>query len=354
LVTHRFIHVHGPRGIGKTCLVGELAAEEQATTPVLWYRFRSGVNDSLSTMLFELSEYARSQGRKQAALAFDTATAGMDVGLAGRLILRDLAELPLLLVLDDFHLAESDRRIAGWLEDAVPRLPSLRVITIGRHRDMPPGARANYLVPPMSRVETERLLAQAGLRSDPIISERIRRWTTGVPQLIKLAARWLATATDDEVKRGLSAFSELDDVQDFLLGSISELIATEDRAILDAASVFRQHFNDGAVAHVSQSSVGAVADTSARLVRAHIATRSRSGDVAFFHASIGDYFYRRLSAADRRRLHERAAEWYASHNDRAEATHHEQLAERSPGEATVSARAPRRATRPATASKRQR
>lgn len=326
-LTHdRYLHVHGPKGIGKTCLVAELAIELQAATPVLWYRFRTGVNDSAGTLLFEVAEHLRGRGKPQSAEAITRAAPAIDVGPISRLVLRDLNGTPLLLVLDDYHLAEHDPAIAGFLDDAVPRLPDLRVITIGRHSEPPPGVGASYVVPPMTRLETEQLLVHAGVRSDPVMTDGIRRWTAGIPQLIKLAATWLTTASDAEVTRGLTAFTELDEVQNFLVGSVAELIDNADRAVLDAASMFRQHFNDAALAHVADSSIGAVADTSARLVHSHVATRSRAGDVAFFHTSIREYFYQRLASPRRAELHRRAADWYLRHGNPSEARYHERMA----------------------------
>lgn len=325
LTQHRYAHVHGPKGIGKTSLVAELAIELQSVAPVLWYRFRPGINDSAATLLFEIAEHLRMRSRPDSATALAHGFPAVDIGLISRLMLRELSGMPLILVLDDYHFGEHDPAIAGFLDDAVTRLTDLRVITIGRHTNPPQGAGATYVIPPMSRLEAQQLLAQAGVEVDPAMAEAIRRWTTGVPQLIRLAASWLAAASESEVTRGLAAFNELDEVQDFLLGSIAELIDTADRAVLDAASIFRRYFSDEALAYVIDSTVGAVRDTSRRLVHSHVATRSRNGDVAFFHTSIREYFYQRLTPESRPRLHLRAADWYARHGSPDEARHHRHM-----------------------------
>jgi ATP/maltotriose-dependent transcriptional regulator MalT len=329
LVTRdRFVHVHGPRGIGKTCLVAELALDRRAATPVLWYRFRAGVNDTPASLLFELAEHLRSRGRPSPAEKFDTPTPP-EPAILGRLILRELTDLPLLLVLDDFHVVEHDPTIAGFLDDAVSRLQQLHVIVIGRHADPPDASATSFEIPPMTRLETQKLLTQAGLRPNPSMAHAIQRWTAGIPQLIRLAATWLQAANDDEIARGLTAFTELDTVQAFLLGSITELVASADRTVLDAASLFRQHFSDEAVAHVAGLTVGTVRDTSRRFVTAHLATRSRNGDVAFFHASVREYFYNRLDEPRRSQLHQRAANWFETHGFPDEARHHRTAAARS-------------------------
>jgi ATP/maltotriose-dependent transcriptional regulator MalT len=321
----RFVHVHGPRGIGKTCLVAELALQRQTTTPVLWHRFRPGVNDTQASLLFEFAEHLRTRGRPGPAHGFGPSTPP-DLAILGRLILREQADLPLLLVLDDFHVVEADPTIAGFVDDAVSRLRDLRVIVIGRHSDPPEGTATSFEVPPMTRLETQKLLTQAGLRTNPSMAQAIQRWTAGIPQLIRLAATWLQAASDDEIARGLAAFTELHTVQNFLLGSITELIESADRAVLDAASLFRQHFSDEAVAHVAGLTVGAVRDISRRFVTSHLATRSRAGDVAFFHASVREYFYSRLDEPLRMQLHNRAAEWYDHHELTDEAAYHRRAA----------------------------
>ncbi len=319
LESHRFVHVHGHMGIGKTCLVADLAVRLAKSRPVLWYRFRSGVNDSLTSLLFELGEHLRGRGRSAAA---DALGPGADLSLVGRLVVRDLDGLPLLIVLDDYHVVGDDSVIAGFLDDAAARLRDLIVVTIGRHSDPPAGAGTALEVQPMTRMETQTLLAQLGLRTKPEMGDAIQRWTAGLPQLIRLAGSWLRSASDEEVARGLTGFTDLDEVQSFLLGSIAELIDTADRRVLDAASMFRQPFNNEALAFVAELSVGAVRDTSRRLVRAHVGSRSRDGNVAFFHASVREYFYSRLHPELRSNLHHRMAEWYDRVGDREESDFH--------------------------------
>lgn len=331
LPEQHFVHVHGHSGIGKTALIADLAVNAGVGRPVLWHRFRSGLNDSMASLFFELAEHLRTRGRPTTASTLAQSMPTPDLNLLTRLLVRELDGLPTLLVLDDYHVVEGEGSIGAFLEDAVTRLPELHVITIGRHSDPPSGARITVEMQPMTRLETQALLEQLGVRATPELASSIQRWTAGLPQLIRLAASWLRTVSDADVSRGLSAFNELDEVQDFLLGSIAELMGTADRSVLDAASVFRQRFNDAAVAHVAGLSVGTVRDTSRRLVRAHVGTRSREGTVAFFHISVREYFYSRLTQERRLELHARAAEWCQGANLQEEAEyHHQVLAELHP------------------------
>lgn len=107
---------------------------------------------------------------------------------------------------------------------------------------------------------------------------------------------------------------------------ITELIGPEDQNILNAASVFRDRFTDDALASVARRTRGEIQDASMRLVRTYLATRSRRGDVAFFHRSVRDYVYARIEPRHRSELHRRAALWYERNDDVDEAEHHEQCA----------------------------
>jgi ATP/maltotriose-dependent transcriptional regulator MalT len=326
LATQHLVHVHGPRGIGKTSLVAEFAAEKARRAPVLWIRFRAGVNTSLGAVLFELAEYLSSRGRPTLATKLAEADLDPDVGIASRLAIKDLAASPQLLVFDDYHLADADPAVAGFLAEAVSRLPELRVITVGRHASGTTGVGSGMALPALTRIEAQDLLANLDVQLGPVMAGSIHAWTAGIPQLIRLAASWLKSATPEEVSAGLTALGHQDEVRDFLLAAISEVLDSADRAILDAASVFRDRFTDEALAYVAELTVGAIEDASRRLVRRHLASRGRQGDVAFFHGSVREYFYARLEPDERRRLHTRAADWYGQHGSATEQRYHRGLA----------------------------
>lgn len=326
VASRRLVVVAGPPGIGKTSLVAELASAAADEARVLWYRLRTGVNDSLEALLYELGELLASEGEPRLKEFVDRSLPSLETGLAARLAVRGLDGADRLLVLDDYHLVESDAAIGGFVDDAVARLPRLRVVLISRHQDVGVGSAAGFDVPVFSRAETRALLAHLGLDASKPTVDALHSWTNGVPQLVNLAAAWLKTATPSEVAAGLTEFSSRAQVQAFLLGTITELLDADDRAILDAASVFRAKFSDDAVAAVARVSRGAVLDAALRLVRGHVATRSRGGDTAFFHASVREYVYDRLSPEQRATLHARAAAWFDAHRQPDEAEHHDALA----------------------------
>jgi hypothetical protein len=326
VAARRLVVVAGPPGIGKTSLVAELASGAAEQARVLWYRLRPGVNDSLEALLYEIGDLLADEGEPRLKEFVDQSLPSLDTGLAARLAVRGLDGADRLVVLDDYHLVEADAAIGGFVDDAVARLPRLRVVLISRHQDVGVGSAAGFDVPVFSRAETKALLAHLGLDAAKPTVDALHSWTNGVPQLVNLAAAWLKTATPDEVAAGLTEFTSRAQVQAFLLGTITELLDADDRAILDAASIFRAKFSDDAVAAVARVSRGAVLDAALRLVRGHVATRSRGGDTAFFHASVREYVYDRLSPEQRATLHARAAGWFESHRQAEEAEYHDAAA----------------------------
>jgi ATP/maltotriose-dependent transcriptional regulator MalT len=342
LANDRLVVVAGPPGIGKTSLVADLAAAASERATVLWYRFRHGVNDSMAAVLYELGEMLASEGSPQLAAYIAESLPTLDVGIATRLAIRGLDGADRLLVLDDFHVVESENAIGGFIDDAITRLPRLRVAVISRHRDTGLGDRAGFDVPVFSRPETKALLKHLGVDAAPSALDGLYTWTTGVPQLLNLAAAWLKTALPEEVASGMTAFTSRMQVQAFLLGTITELLDADDRAILEAASIFRGPFSDDGVAAVARTSRGAVLDASLRLVRAHVATRSADGRCAFFHASVRDYVYDRLPPVRRAELHPRAAAWLHANGEGTEAKYHRDQAARAEVELAPPAKRPAR------------
>ncbi|MDQ1712076.1 MAG: hypothetical protein QOE45_1526 [Frankiaceae bacterium] len=318
----RVVHVHGPAGIGKTSLVAELATAWTTTSPLLWYRLRAGVNDTLLAVLFELGEHLRAHDLPRLAEVTAASVPRIDVSLVSRVAVSELGDHPGVLVFDDYHLSEADPAIGSFLDDISARLPDLRIVTVGRHRDPRPRTAMPIAVPSLTERETRAMLHKSGAGVDDATAAVAHGWTGGIPQLVRLAAPWLSTATAEEITGGVVSFTERDDVQEFLLDWLTGLMDTYDRDILEAASIFRDQFTDAALAAVSGRTVSQVSDISRRLVRYHVALRSRSGDVAFVHTSIREYVYQRLSAQRRAALHAAAADWYAALGERGEADHH--------------------------------
>lgn len=318
----RGARVHGPPGIGKTSLVAEVAIAESRRSAVWWYRFRRGVNDTLGAVMFELGQWLGSHGLTDLSSYVAPHVGDLDATVAARIAIRALAETNALLVLDDHQTVEANMPIDGFFDEALVRTPTLRLITISRRRPAASHEPAAIEIPPFQLEQTERLLLHAGTRLPRETIARIHAWTGGNPHLVKLSASWLKTATPAEVARGVESLIDQEAVQDFLLSNITELLDSDDREILEAASIFRGRFSDDALAYVARQTRGAVQDASHRLVRSYVATRSRQGVSAFFHGSVRDYVYERLDPETKSGLHLRAAAWFHRLGDEDETTYH--------------------------------
>lgn len=329
LEAHHLVTVSGPPGIGKSTLVAKLATDLKEDTAVMWYRFRPGVNVSLNALLYELGEYLYAHGEVDLASYMQQALPTPEASLATRLLLKGLDSGPHLLVFDDFHLVAEDIPITGLVDEVAERLPQVRIITMGRHRYTKMSSGTSVEVAPFTRVETKDLLVRLKVDCTPHMAKTIHQWTEGNPHLIQLAASWLKTASAEDVAKGVSSLNDWAEVQEFLLNYITDLLDSDDRALLDAASVFRDRFSDDALSFVAERTRGAVMDASLRLVRSYVATRSLDGESAFFHGSVRDYIYSRLEPTYKADLHERAAAWYKRHKQVTEAEHHLTAAEKA-------------------------
>lgn len=318
----RRARVHGPPGIGKTSLLAEVAVREGRRSAVWWYRFRRGVNDTLRAVMFELSQWLGSQGLTDLAGYVSPNLTDLDTTVASRIAIRALGDTNALIVLDDYQTVEEDLPITGFFDEALVRTPTLRLVTLSRRRPGTAHDREAIEVPPFRLEQTERLLLHAGTRRPRETIAKIHAWTGGNPHLVKLSASWLETATPAEIARGVEALIDQEEVQAFLLSNITELLDSDDRGILEAASIFRGRFSDDALAYVARQTRGAVQDASHRLVRSYVATRSRQGISAFFHGSVRDYVYERLDPEARAALHLRAAAWFHRLGDDEETAYH--------------------------------
>lgn len=321
--------VHGPPGIGKTSLVAEVVSKNAESMPVLWYRFRPGVNTSLPAILFEIGDHLRSTGIPDLSDYLRNTLPSVDTSIATRLAIRILGNGPRVIAFDDYQLVEEEPDVKGLIEEMVHRIPDLRVVAVSQHRYLGMVEGTAIEVGPLTRLQAGKLLEKLAVTCDGKMVRALHAWTDGNPNMLKLAASWLRSATPEQVAEGVESLRDATEVQDFLLSQVANLIDPDDRIILDGASIFRSQFNDDALAFVTGRTRGAVMDSSMRLVRSYMATRNREGSSAFFHNSVREFIYDRIDPSLRSELHERAAQWFERASNPKESAYHAEKARAS-------------------------
>ncbi|HEV2755948.1 MAG TPA: hypothetical protein VG318_09260 [Actinomycetota bacterium] len=180
----RRVHVTGAAGAGKTALAGAWAL--RCDIPVFRHAFATALGDGAAGLLLALGEDL-APGDASLDNYMRAALPRPDLGLAARIALAALRRESRVLVLDDYDAAAGPP-VEGFL-GAVARLPSVRVVTIGRRprRDV-----ASVVIPSLSEDEVTALLQLRGVDAD--VARRLHALTGGNARMVDTAAAWLTRA----------------------------------------------------------------------------------------------------------------------------------------------------------------
>lgn len=183
----RLVAVVGSRGTGKTSAVATLA-RLVCSDLVWWLRIRPGLNDSLETLLLELSRTLAGEGFPALRNYLLGALPRPNLGTATRLALEGLARSPRLLVIDDFDRVPDPAPIGRFLQEGVERVDQLTVITIGK--GLVGGAIVE--VPPLSAGEAAELVEAGGVTCRTEVARALHDVVGGHTGVIAAAAAWWA------------------------------------------------------------------------------------------------------------------------------------------------------------------
>jgi hypothetical protein len=113
--------------------------------------------------------------------------------LATRLALEGIALTPRLLVLDDFDRARHPEAMREFLNEAVERVGTLSVITIGSAL----AADVVVEVPPLSRVDVDRLMKARDVSWPTSVLDTVHALATGRPEVVSAVAGWCLNGTGE-------------------------------------------------------------------------------------------------------------------------------------------------------------
>jgi energy-coupling factor transporter ATP-binding protein EcfA2 len=185
VATERIVAVGGGQGSGKTSAVAALAGLVRSDQ-VWWLRLRPGLNDCLEGFLLEVGRALASEGHPALLDYLLAALPSPNLAMATRLSLGSISRTPRLIVLDDFAATHDQEAIRAFLEEAVTRISTLSVVTIGA---APPG-KVVLEVPPLSQEETDQLMRANGVTCAGAALQAVHDLTAGRPGLVAAAGLW--------------------------------------------------------------------------------------------------------------------------------------------------------------------
>ncbi len=289
----RILFLTGLPGIGKSALVATWIESRPLRVPAFGFEIRPST--TTAEFLAGLGDFLGALGAPSLASHLSQGVP-VDVGFVRRLLRRDLADRPLLVVLDNADQASRDtsRFLRGAFRELVQDLP-VRTILISRtttpslrtlQRSVLAAGpmRIGGLDPEASRA----LLRHRGLGTDPLLVEGLVRTTRGHPLLLQLAASGGTT-------RGPVARRYLEE-------EVWETLGQEERSILEMISVFRKAVGPRVLAVMGHTNTGVLQ----RLSERGLLERTVAGRY-LMHDLLRDFAQGRLTEARRRALNARAA-----------------------------------------------
>ena len=256
------------------------------------------------------------------------------------------AERPTVLVFEDLHWADAGLR--QFIDLLAERTGAVPLLIVGTARPELLEGREGWgdglpettllKLAPLSDVATGRLvgglLEQSSLpaavhrslltraEGNPLYAQEYVRMLRDRGLLVQRAGRWRLTAEPESLPESLYA----------IIAARLDLLAEEERRIVQAAAVIGRTAWTGALCELSGSSRTEVDDVLRALERTQLLHRSEGStlvgetELLFTHALVQDVAYSQIRRADRAERHVRAAAWIEGHagarDDRAELLAH--------------------------------
>ncbi len=304
--------VVGLQGIGKSTLVASWVLRRRPRARVFWFDMEEGTTPQ--AFLMEFGAFLARSGRR--SLATDLIeSGGTDLRSAIHIVAREISDLQLLLVIDNLQMAGPDMMqfIAGPLLGTLSQQKRKAILLSRTSPSFLHSAKSRRTrgaeVLRLGGLELDAsiaLLRARGLAADDVTMMEIAASTRGHPLVIALAAQ-SGSVVAPEVRR-------------FFEAEIWRSLSTRERALLEAASVFRRFAPLTALRGYFEATDSALA----ALDRKDLITPTFS-DTIVVHDTIRDFVLNRLEETTRRRLHERAARYFLGRlepGERAKALYH--------------------------------
>ncbi|MEM7799579.1 MAG: tetratricopeptide repeat protein [Chloroflexota bacterium] len=233
--------ISGMAGVGKTALMGALAARFEASHALFWHRFHDAGLDSFvrrlagflanleRSTLWEMLETARQSGIKPPPLeiAFDIIVAELQAA----------NDQPLLLCLDDLQMVDDHPQLQSFLQRSIglAELPTQFLITTRRPPTFLRLPRPKPLEG-LSVQDTRRLLNDRAVElADPLVA-KLHGATAGNGAFLTLSA--IALQGTHSADRLIEQLETIDDVERFLLEEVDARLSRQEQRLMTTVALF--------------------------------------------------------------------------------------------------------------------
>ncbi len=300
--SHKIVIVHGIAGIGKTTLALKILSEYKQSMNTFWYRFHEW--DTLRNLLTQLSEFLQACGRK-ALKAYLDGTKTMDINGAVEAFQKDIEDLMVLMVFDDYQKAVDEAsQFFAAVTEVMEAIKAAKILIMTRRL---PGfydrravavkeVIAEMKLKGLDKESSRELLKMRNIVDDDIIDE-IYRLTEGHPLSLELL--------DSVDEMGMQ-----NNIMKFVHEEVFSKLAPEEKKLLRIASVYRYPVASKAFfidEEVSYEALDKLID------------RALVQEVSFerydVHDLIREFFYTRLTPQQKSNYHLCAAKYYEGETD---------------------------------------
>jgi tetratricopeptide (TPR) repeat protein len=306
------VSITGPSGVGKTA-VGATLANRWEPGKVFWFTVRPGVNDHLSSFVFALGYFLRSQGVANTWRQLVADRGAVNLSSTLGLLRHDLGTLkdePALLCVDEADVLRQELREHAQLIHVLEELREPGpMLLIGQQPLLE--AQQQHMLAGLSESEIANLLVGDEITDlTPNELTQLRSATRGNPALIKLFI--ILTRAGERPADVLAQLAGAVSVE-ALLNRIWRRMDEDERSLLMALSVFRSPSPSDAWWHQQAALL--------KLMAREMVQADALGGIVVAPA-VRDFVQRRLAADVKVHLHLSAAEIREAHGEYTAAAYH--------------------------------
>lgn len=307
--------ITGMAGVGKTALAAALARRHRQPSHVFWHSFHEG--EGVEAITWKLAAFLAHNGQDDLWRLLEGARQTGGQPPPAETIFDYLLQMVrgrgYLLCFDDFHYVDDDpllNRLVERLREALT-VGEISIIVTGRR--MPEFVRLAEFPPlaGLSLDDVRRLLRMHEIEIGDELQERLHRYTGGNAEFLVLAIDTLRQAR--EPAELIARLAETDDIARYLMREVDNGLNGSERAVMGAVAIFLNYpASRDAIEFVLDA--GSVLRILRNLADRHLLAEQQgpAGREYGQHAVVQSFYYQATGQRQRRQMHRRAGDYYAS------------------------------------------